>query len=189
MQIHFQLEQNQDYFKLTRKLGILLYKGNPAVRNIKRADWVAYLLSVLIASCCYWRIDNAIVMFDDYFGERLDEVDLISVARWVFIALLLFWLVYALWLRPKYLSKVQYQSSKALINGELMVALEPQGLKNVTANITSLYDYSLIRQVFELNNFVVIVINQAHFIAIPFSAFANENQRKQFIELLTQKIQ
>ena len=184
MEITFQPVLDKHYRKMQCEVSKLIYKHNKFKWTMQGLDvgfFVFFMLPIIYLSV---EVDVWAVSFYEWYQS--DWV--YWVGDFLFIAGLLM-LLYAISFRPYLNVKAfQRQVSDNIVRSHTTLRIEHEGLSADTDIGRSLYYYAQIRQIVNMQSFLVIIINSGLFIAAPHSAFDNEEQRLRFETALREKV-
>ena len=190
MQVRYPVDNSPARKALLSSLSKQVYRGQPLIRLIRLGDALVLLPFLALAAYFFFEagslIRNGIA---DWFEP--DEMPLLHELGWMRWAMLLgayLVMLYATCLRPHLIYRLTQRSLNSLIEGDNVLEIREDGLYHAGHYGHTVFNYSEVRRVDDdLRGFVVALIGCGHFHAVPYSAFADEAQRQQFVHLLRSK--
>lgn len=108
---------------------------------------------------------------------------------WLLVIGSYFIFAYATIFRPIFVNKIfREQVKEDLTDCEQVVRIQEDGLYLQNALARYVFFYTKVRAVEHIDNCLVIILGSGHFQAIPYNAFADEDQRMAFEHLLKSKM-
>lgn len=190
MQVRYPVDNSPARRALVSALSKQIYRGQPLIRLIRLGDALVLLPFLALAAYFFLQagklLNNGIT---DWFEP--DEMPLIHDLGWMRWAMLLgayLVMLYATCLRPHLIYRLMRHTINSLIEGDNVLGIREDGLYHAGHYGHTVFNYSAVHEVDDdLRGFVVIRIGRGHFHAVPHSAFADEAQRQQFVQLLRNK--
>lgn len=183
MEIRYQLP-TAEYAALQKKISRRIYNGNKLVRRLRIYDMALFLPYLVLVILTRHHIRNLQEMLGDCY-----EPNYSSWLGWLLVIGSYFIFVYATIFRPIFVNKIFREQVKEDLTGcEQVVRIQEDGLYLQTALGRSVFFYTKVRAVENIDNFLVIFLGSGHFQAIPYNAFADEDQRMAFEHLLKSKM-
>lgn len=181
MEVHFHHHATHTQAKFRKALNKKIYGA--VLKRIKYTDLCVFFVyfAVLI-----WLAFKLIAWQEDfiaYYGNNF--------IIWAMYALILsfgLFVNYAFYQRPIWINKIFYQGTNALLTGKNVVRLQENGLLQKTEMLETLFSYSTIKSVEQIEEYLVIILGKNAYIAIAYSDFDNPQHRAEFENLLKQKI-
>ena len=183
MEIRYQLP-TAEYAALQKKISRRIYKGNKLVRRLRIYDMALFLPYLVLVILTRHHIRNLQEMLGDCY-----EPNYSSWLGWLLVIGSYFIFVYATIFRPIFVNKIFREQVKEDLTGcEQVVRIQEDGLYLQNALVRSVFFYTKVRAVENIDNCLVIFLGSGHFQAIPYNAFADEDQRMAFEHLLKSKM-
>lgn len=183
MEIRYQLP-TAEYAALQKKISRRIYKGNKMVRRLKIYDVALFLPYLVLLVLTHYHIRDLQEMLGDCYESNYS-----SWLGWLLVIGGYFIFAYATVFRPIFVNKIFREQVKAeLTDCEQVVRIQEDGLYLQNALVRSVFFYTKVRAVENIDNCLVIFLGSGHFQAIPYNAFADEDQRMAFEHLLKSKM-
>ena len=183
MEIRYQLP-TAEYAALQKKISRRIYKGNKMVRRLKIYDVALFLPYLVLLVLTHYHIRDLHEMLGDCY-----EPNYSPWLGWLLVIGGYFIFGYATVFRPIFVNKIFREQVKEDLTGcEQVVRIQEDGLYLQTALGRSVFFYTKVRAVENIDNCLVIFLGSGHFQAIPYNAFADEDQRMAFEHLLKSKM-
>ena len=183
MEIRYQLP-TAEYAALQKKISRRIYKGNKLVRRLRIYDMALFLPYLVLVILTRHHIRNLQEMLGDCYVPNYS-----SWLGWLLVIGSYFIFVYATIFRPIFVNKIFREQVKEDLTGcEQVVRIQEDGLYLQNALARSVFFYTKVRAVENIDNFLVIFLGSGHVQAIPYNAFADEDQRIAFEHLLKSKM-
>ena len=183
MEIRYQLP-TAEYAALQKKISRRIYKGNKMVRRLKIYDVALFFPYLVLLVLTHYHIRDLQEMLGDCY-----EPNYSPWRGWLLVIGGYFIFAYATVLRPLFVNKIfREQVNEDLTDCEQVVRIQEDGLYLQNALARSVFFYTKVRAVENIDNCLVIFLGSGHFQAIPYNAFADEDQRMAFEHLLKSKM-
>lgn len=183
MEIRYQLP-TAEYTALQKKISRRIYKGNKMVRRLKIYDVALFFPYLVLLVLTHYHIRDLQEMLGDCY-----EPNYSPWLGWLLVIGGYFIFGYATVFRPIFVNKIFREQVKAeLTDCEQVVRIQEDGLYLQNALVRSVFFYTKVRAVENIDNCLVIFLGSGHFQAIPYNAFADEDQRMAFEHLLKSKM-
>ena len=183
MEIRYQLPTTE-YAALQKKISRRIYKGNKMVRRLKIYDVALFVPYLVLLVLTHYHIRDLQEMLGDCY-----EPNYSPWLGWLLVIGGYFIFAYATVFRPLFVNKIFREQVKAeLTDCEQVVRIQEDGLYLQNALVRSVFFYTKVRAVENIDNCLVIFLGSGHFQAIPYNAFADEDQRMAFEHLLKSKM-
>ena len=173
-----------EYAALQKKISRRIYKGNKLVRRLKIYDVALFLPYLVLLVLTHYHIRDLQEMLGDCY-----EPNYSPWLGWLLVIGGYFIFGYATVFRPIFVNKIFREQVKAeLTDCEQVVRIQEDGLYLQNALVRSVFFYTKVRAVENIDNCLVIFLGSGHFQAIPYNAFSDEDQRMAFEHLLKSKM-
>ena len=183
MEIRYRISP-AEYAGIQKYAAKQIYAGNKQLKRLSFYDMALFLPYTLLMILAFLETGD----WQDSFNEWYEN-NYTGWVRWILLIGIYVILYYATSLRPMLINKlVRQQVTDTLFDGELTVRIQEDGLYAANSLTQSLYFYSRIPKIRNFNQYLIIFIGTGHFIAVPYHAFSDENQRVEFENLLKSKI-
>ena len=183
MEIRYQLP-TAEYAALQKKISRRIYTGNKLVRRLKIYDVALFLPYLVLLVLTHYHIRDLQEMLGDCY-----EPNYSPWLGWLLVIGGYFIFGYATVFRPIFVNKIFREQVKAeLTDCEQVVRIQEDGLYLQNALVRSVFFYTKVRAVENIDNCLVIFLGSGHFQAIPYNAFSDEDQRMAFEHLLKSKM-
>lgn len=168
--------------KFRKAINKKLYGNNSMIKFINHFDPILFLGYYSILATLFFYLIDWRYLFEEFYGNNI-------IIWLLFILLFGFAIItfYAVCIRPRWINKVFYKDTSALLKGESIIRLQPNGIFQKNNQVESLLYYSTVRAIEDIEQYLVIFIDGVHLIIIPNNAFANAEQYTEFVTLLRQK--
>ncbi|MDD6909786.1 YcxB family protein [Actinobacillus minor] len=169
--------------KLRKAVNKKLCGNNPMIKVISHLDPILFLGYYSILATLFFYLIDWRYSFEEYYGN--------NVIIWLLFVLLFGFAIitfYAVCIRPRWINRAFYKDTSALLKGESIIRLQPNGIFQKNNQVESLLYYSTVRSVENIEQYLVIFLDGAHLIIIPNNAFDNIEQQAEFMTLLKQKM-
>ena len=161
----FEIKPSAEYKAMTREVGKIVYKGDKFMRNIRICDFTASALGMFF-------ITLLCVKF--YFRELRDYgfsgVENLAYLSWMAA---FFTLLYATGLRPWLLTRALINKANYGEFGQKSVILEDEFFVQKSKFGEGRYFYNAISDARYIGDFIVVIIANSMFYAVPREAFAD----------------
>ena len=168
--------------KFRKAINKKLYGNNSMIKFINHFDPILFLGYYSILATLFFYLIDWRYLFEEFYGN--------NIIIWLLFILLFGFVIitfYAVCIRPRWINKVFYKDTSALLKGESIIRLQPNGIFQKNNQVESLLYYSTVRAIEDIEQYLVIFIDGVHLIIIPNNAFANAEQYTEFVTLLRQK--
>ena len=168
-----------------------MYRGKPLTRLIKLCDLLLLLPFVGIAAFVFFQIGDLIEtgLIDWYIEEGYPQFRTLVWMRWVLLIGAYLAVLYAIAIRPAMNNQLLQQTLNQHIRGENLLAVRDDGLYHAGHYGHTLLHYREVRRMADMRGFLVIFVGSGYFHAVPYNAFASDEERKQFANLLQSKLE
>ena len=191
MEVRFTIEDSPQRKALLKDIAKQVYRGKPLTRLIKLCDLLLLLPFVGIAAFVFFQIGDLIEtgLIDWYIEEGYPQFRTLVWMRWVLLIGAYLTVLYAIAIRPAMNNRLLQQTLNQHIRGENLLAVRDDGLYHAGHYGHTLLHYREVRRMADMRGFLVIIVGSGYFHAVPYSAFASDEERKQFADLLQSKLE
>ena len=191
MEVRFTIEDSPQRKALLKDIAKQVYRGKPLTRLIKLCDLLLLLPFVGIAAFVFFQIGDLIEtgLIDWYIEEGYPQFRTLVWMRWVLLIGAYLAVLYAIAIRPAMNNRLLQQTLSQLIHGENLLAVRDDGLYHAGHYGHTLLHYREVHRMADMRGFLVVFVGSGHFHAVPYSAFASDEERKQFADLLQSKLE
>ena len=191
MEVRYTIEDSPQRKALLKDIAKQVYRGKPLARLIKLCDWLLLWPFVGIAAFVFFQIGDLIEtgLIDWYIEEGHPQFRTLVWMRWVLLIGAYLTVLYAIAIRPAMNNRLLQQTLNQHIRGENLLAVRDDGLYHAGHYGHTLLHYREVRRMADMRGFLVIIVGSGYFHAVPYSAFASDEERKQFADLLQSKLE
>ena len=165
----FELKPSAEYKKTAREVGKIVYKGDKFMRYISLCDFAAIIIGMIFITllCVKFYINDLGCLLEDYGYE---SAAILPYLAWIgaFLTVL-----YATGLRPWLLIRTMLSRANYGEFGPKSVILEDGFFVQKSKFGEGRYFYNIISDARYVGNFVVVIIANSMFCAVPREAFAD----------------
>ena len=165
----FELKPSAEYKKTAREVGKIVYKGDKFIRYISLCDFAAIIIGMIFITllCVKFYINDLGCLLEDYGYE---SAAILPYLAWIgaFLTVL-----YATGLRPWLLIRTMLSRANYGEFGPKSVILEDGFFVQKSKFGEGRYFYNIISDARYVGNFVVVIIANSMFCAVPREAFAD----------------
>ena len=160
-------------------------------RLIKLCDWLLLWPFVGIVAFVFFQIGGLIEtgLIDWYIEEGYPQFRTLVWMRWVLLIGASLAVLYAIAIRPAMNNQLLQQTLNQHIRGENLLPVRDDGLYHAGHYGHTLLHYREVRRMADMRGFLVIFVGSGYFHAVPYSAFASDEERKRFADLLQSKLE
>lgn len=165
----FEIKPSAEYKAMTREVGKIVYKGDKFMRNIRICDFAASALGMFFITllCVKFYLSNLGYLLEDYGYE---SAAILPYLAWIgaFLTVL-----YATGLRPWLLIRAMLSKANYSEFGQKSVILEDEFFVQKSKFGEGRYFYNAISDARYIGDFIVVIIANSMFYAVPREAFAD----------------
>ena len=165
----FELKPNAEYKKTAREVAKIVYKGDKFMRYISLCDFAAIVTGMIFITllCVKFYINDLGCLLEDYGFE---SATILPYLAWIgaFLTVL-----YATGLRPWLLIRAMLSKANYSEFGQKNVFLENEFFVQKSKFGEGRYFYNVISDARYVGSFVVVIIANSMFYAVPREAFAD----------------
>ena len=169
LKAEFELKPSAEYKKAAREVAKIVYKGDKFMRYISLCDFTASALGMFFITllCVKFYINDLGCLLEDYGYE---SAAILPYLAWIgtFLTVL-----YATGLRPWLLIRAMLSKANYGEFGQKSVFLEDEFFVQKSKFGEGRYRYGVISDARYVGNFVVVIIANSMFCAVPREAFAD----------------
>lgn len=165
----FEIRPSAEYKAMTREVGKIVYKGDKFMRNIRICDFTASALGMFFITllCVKFYFRELSDLLRDYGFSGVENLAYLS---WMAA---FFTLLYATGLRPWLLIRAMLSKANYSEFGQKSVFLEDEFFVQKSKFGEGRYFYNVISDARYVGSFVVVIIANSMFYAVPREAFAD----------------
>ncbi|WP_314070960.1 YcxB family protein [Campylobacter showae] len=165
----FELKPNAEYKKTAREVAKIVYKGDKFMRYISLCDFAAIVIGMIFITllCVKFYINDLDCLLEDYGYE---SAAILPYLAWIgaFLTVL-----YATGLRPWLLIRALINKANYGEFGQKSVILEDEFFMQKSKFGEGRYFYNIISNARYVGNFLVVIIANSMFYAVPREAFGD----------------
>ena len=169
LKAEFELKPGAEYKKTARKVAKIVYKGDKFMRYISLCDFAAIVTGMIFITllCVKFYINDLGCLLEDYGYE---SAAILPYLAWIgaFLTVL-----YATGLRPWLLIRAMLSKANYSEFGQKSVILEYEFFVQKSKFGEGRYFYNIISDARYVGNFLVVIIANSMFCAVPREAFAD----------------
>ena len=165
----FELKPSAEYKKTAREVAKIIYKGDKFMRYISLCDFAAIVIGMIFITllCVKFYLSNLGYLLEDYGYE---SAAILPYLAWIgaFLTVL-----YATGLRPWLLIRAMLSKANYSEFGQKSVILEDEFFVQKSKFGEGRYKYGIISDARYVGEFVVVIIANSMFCAVPREAFGD----------------
>ena len=169
LKAEFELKPSTEYKKTAREVGKIVYKGDKFMRYISLCDFTAIIIGMIFITllCVKFYINDLGCLLEDYGYE---SAAILPYLAWIgaFLTVL-----YATGLRPWLLIRTMLSKANYGEFGQKSVILEDEFFVQKSKFGEGRYKYGIISDAQYVGEFVVVIIANSMFCAVPQEAFGD----------------
>ena len=169
LKAEFEIKPSAEYKAMTREVGKIVYKGDKFMRNIRICDFTASALGMFFITllCVKFYFRELSDLLKDYGFE---SAAILPYLAWIgaFLTVL-----YATGLRPWLLIRAMLSKANYSEFGQKSVFLEDEFFVQKSKFGEGRYFYNAISDARYIGDFIVVIIANSMFYAVPREAFAD----------------